>query len=300
LVFASIVVLVLILAFRSLEARLRKREPGAYGANLRAIESTVAAVVGIFIAVSVMGGFSNLLVSVGLLGFGLTLALQRPILSVAGWASIRFGRLFSEGDRIEVQGIVGDVLDISLFRTRLWEIGSEKSPLPWGGSVSPLRETGRLVTLSNATFVEHPVANATADTPVVFDEFPVSVAYEADWRLAESLLRGVAAQVINLEAHGRAAARYERLARGLPTVVDFPQEPTIIMMLRDSWIELRLRYLVDVRRRSATRTMLARKWQEATEANAAALPNVYPRVQSIRTGRDGRGTDPGPEETSRS
>jgi small-conductance mechanosensitive channel len=283
-----LLILALMVAFRALNRRMARRAGPPVRSNMRALESTSAVLVAGFVAIAALGGLGNALVSLGLVGFGLTLALQRPILAMAGWATIRFGRLFTEGDRIEVQGIVGDVVHISLLKTKIWEIGSTHSPLPWGGAVSPLRETGRVVTLSNATFVEHPVANATEDTSYVFDEFAISVAYEADWKLAEGLLKEVGTKVINLDAHARAADRYERLTRGLATTSQFPREPVVIMKLDSSWIELRLRYLVDVRRRSATRTALARAWQEATAVHADKLPNVYPRVPSMRTAADGR------------
>ncbi|HVM45214.1 MAG TPA: hypothetical protein VM582_04705, partial [Candidatus Thermoplasmatota archaeon] len=78
------------------------------------------------------------------------------------------------------------------------------------------------------------------------------------------------------------------LTRHLPIDVDFPEEPVVVVALQDSWIELRLRYLVDVRRRSAVRTALALAWQEASEAHADALPQVYPRAQPMAVGPDGR------------
>lgn len=274
--------------FRTIDTRLRRHEGARATQALGTLEVVAAVVVAAVVVVVAGASFGTAVLGLGLIGFGLTLALQRPILSVAGWAAIRFGRLFREGDRIEVQGIVGDVLDVSLFKTRLWEIGSAESPLPWGGSVSPLRETGRTVTISNATFLEEPVANATRDVPFVFDEFTVTVAYEADWKLGERVLRRVAEGVIDVRAHERAAQRYERLARNLPTKAEFPREPQILIQLEDSWIELRLRYLVDVRNRSLVRTQLARSWQEASGQHPDELPNVYRRTQPMQVGSKGR------------
>lgn len=274
--------------FRTVGSRLRRREGTKPLQALGALETVAAVAVALVVFVVAGASFGTAVVGLGLIGFGLTLALQRPILSVAGWAAIRFGRLFREGDRIEVHGIVGDVLDVGLFKTRLWEIGSTESPLPWGGSVSPLRETGRTVTLTNAVFLEEPVANATSDAPFVFDEFVVPVAYEADWRLAERLLRQVAEQVLDPATHDRAARRYERLARGMPTRTEFPREPQLLIQLEESWIELRLRYLVDVRNRSAVRTSLARRWQESSGQHPDELPNVYRRTQPMQVGRAGR------------
>lgn len=274
--------------FRTVGARLRRRDGARAMQGLGTLETVAAVVVAVVVLVIAGASFGTAVVGLGLIGFGLTLALQRPILSVAGWAVIRFGRLFREGDRIEVQGIVGDVLDVGLFKTRLWEIGSADSPLPWGGSVSPLRETGRTVMVTNAVFLEEPVANATNDVPFVFDEFVVSVGYEADWKLGERVLRDVAGDVLDPAAHERAAREYERLARSMPTKAEFPREPQILIRLEDSWIELRLRYLVDIRQRSFVRTRLARNWQKASSQHPEDLPNVYRRTQPMAVGADGR------------
>lgn len=289
LLAAAVVAWMLWAFFRTVGGRLRRREGARALHALGALETGAAIVVAAVVLVVAGASFGTAVVGLGLIGFGLTLALQRPILSMAGWAVIRFGGLFREGDRIEVQGIVGDVLDVGLFKTRLWEIGSAESPLPWGGTISPLRETGRTVTLTNAVFLEQPVANASRDVPFVFDEFVVTVAYEADWKLGERILREVAGGVIEPAAHERTAREYERLARSMPTKAEFPREPQILIRLEDSWIELRLRYLVDVRKRSIVRTRLARDWQEASGQHPEKLPNVYRRTQPMQVGRAGRG-----------
>lgn len=289
LLAAAVVAWVLWGFFRTVGARLRRREGARALHALGALETVAAFVVAVVVVVVAGASFGTAVVGLGLIGFGLTLALQRPILSMAGWAAIRFGGLFREGDRIEIHGIVGDVLYVGLFKTRLWEIGSAESPLPWGGTISPLRETGRTVTLTNAIFLEEPVANATNDVPFVFDEFVVTVAYEADWKLGERILRDVAGGVLDPAAHERAAREYGRLARGMTTKAEFPREPQVLIQLEDSWIELRLRYLVDVRKRSIVRTRLARGWQEASAEHPEELPNVYRRTQPMQVGRAGRG-----------
>ncbi len=280
---------VLALVFRAVAAGLRRRSAGRGVGTLRPLETVAALGVALLLTIGVAGDAGTAFLSLGLVGFALTIAFQRPILSLAGWLAIRFGRLFREGERIEVAGIAGDVIEITLFSTRLWEVGSPNSPLAMGAALSPMRPTGRIVHLSNATFLEQAVANATSDISFVFDEFEVAVAYEADWRLARSLLEDVSRRVLDPQTHARAAADYERLVMNLPTPPgEFPREPVVNMRLLDSWIELRLRYLVDVRGRAVARTKLAEAWQEASGAHPDKLPNVYPRVQRMEVGADGR------------
>lgn len=77
---------------------------------------------------------------IGLLGAGTAFALQEVIGAVADWASIISGRIFWVGDRIEIGGARGDVIDITLLRTKLMEIGGAVLSALGGGL---LLETAR-------------------------------------------------------------------------------------------------------------------------------------------------------------
>jgi hypothetical protein len=261
-----------------------QRALGAQPAREKALRSLRALAVFVVLLVAAAGGLGGLgsaILGIGLVGFGLTLALQRPILSVAAWANIRLGRMFQEGDRIEVAGLEGDVLEIRLLTTRLWEVGAPTSRTPG-------RPTGRMRIVSNALFLEQPVANATSDTATIFDEFAVTVAYEADIQLAKRILRETSQMVVNPATHHAAAVEYQRMTRGMSMERHFPKEPVISMHLEPDWIELRLRYLVDARQRGAIRSALAQAWQDAIAPHAERLPNVYRRMQVQATGADGR------------
>ncbi len=54
-------------------------------------------------------------VALGVFGAGIAFAMQEIILSVAGWVSITFTRIFNPGDRIKLNNIVGDVIDIGVL-----------------------------------------------------------------------------------------------------------------------------------------------------------------------------------------
>lgn len=95
----------------------------------------------------------NLSVALGILGAGLAFALQEVIGSIAGWVTILTGRPLTIGDRIETGGIRGDVVDISVLRTTLMEIGN------WLGGD---HNTGRIVTVSNAFIFKEPLSTIPA------------------------------------------------------------------------------------------------------------------------------------------
>lgn len=265
------IALVLFLFFATLARALHRHGLHRTVTRLDPLSTLAIVLVAFFVLMGAFGGIRAALLSAGLIAFGVTLALQRPLLAIAGWGAIRFGRIFREGDRIEANGIVGDVLDIGLFATRLWEVGSPKSPLAWGGIVAPLRPTGRVVSVSNAVFLEHPVALPLGHEPRIFDEFVVRVPHGSDWRLARDVLARAGRLVTDPAAYAEAAREYRRLLQEIPTKENFDEAPRVLTNLEEGWVELRLRYLVDVRDRSHVRTRLAELWQEAREAHAERL-----------------------------
>ena len=144
LILSVIVLLASMVIRRLLHLLLVKRlsddSPRIY--IVRKITGYAVNVLAVFLIVGIwIDQTGNLSVALGILGAGLAFALQEVIGSIAGWLTIVTGRPFSIGDRIETGGIRGDVVDISVLRTTLMEIGN------WLGGD---HNTGRIVTVSNA------------------------------------------------------------------------------------------------------------------------------------------------------
>jgi small-conductance mechanosensitive channel len=87
------------------------------------------------------GSIKDFALAIGLLTAGITITLQELILSVAGSFYIFFVGVYKPGDRIEINNIKGDVIDIDSIYTTMMEIGE------W---VSSDNYSGRIVKLSNA------------------------------------------------------------------------------------------------------------------------------------------------------
>lgn len=66
---------------------------------------------------------SGLTIVFGVAGAGIAFALQEVIASLAGWVAMSFGRFYKVGDRVQLGGIKGDVIDIGMLRTTLMECG---------------------------------------------------------------------------------------------------------------------------------------------------------------------------------
>jgi small-conductance mechanosensitive channel len=94
----------------------------------------------------------GLLLVLGATGAGLTIALAPVIVSMAGWALIISSKLYKVGDRVQLGGVIGDVIDVGIIRTSLLEIGN------W---VQADQLTGRVIAVSNAAVFKDLLFNYT-------------------------------------------------------------------------------------------------------------------------------------------
>ncbi len=106
----------------------------------------VAVVVLICLAVVWRAFAGRVGIVLGLATAGLAFAMQEVIGAVAGWFNIVSGRIFRVGDRIQMGGVRGDVIDITPLRTKVMEIGSDTDTDSW---VRGRQYTGRIVAISN-------------------------------------------------------------------------------------------------------------------------------------------------------
>ena len=107
---------------------------------------------------------------------GLTVAIG---VANAGWIAISFGNFYAPGDRVQLGGIRGDVIDIGILRTTLMELGE------W---VASDLYTGRVVRIANSFVFKEPVFNDSGDFPFLWDEVRIPVQHGCDHRLARQLL----------------------------------------------------------------------------------------------------------------
>ena len=125
----------------------------------------------ILVLVVFVNQLGSITVALGVAGAGIAFALQEVIISVAGWIALSFGQFYTIGDRIQLEGIKGDVIDIGVLRTTVMEIGE------W---VKGDQYNGRIVRIANSFVFKEPVFNYSADFPFVWDEIIVPIKYGSD------------------------------------------------------------------------------------------------------------------------
>jgi small-conductance mechanosensitive channel len=191
------------------------------------------------------GNIKDFTLAIGLLTAGIAITLQELVLSVAGSIYIFIVKVYKPGDRIEINGIKGDVIDIDSIYTTMMEIGE------W---VSSDNYSGRIVKLSNAFVFKGPVYNYSQDFPFIWDEFNLPIRYESDIELAKSIIVRVASE--QLSDYVNASMDKWKSVVQRYYIEDANVAPTLAITLTDNWIQFNLRYIVDYKKRRFTKHRL--------------------------------------------
>jgi len=194
------------------------------------------------------GNIKDFTLAIGLLTAGITITLQELILSIAGSFYIFFVKVYKPGDRIELNGIKGDVIDIDSIYTTMMEIGE------W---VSSDNYSGRIVKLSNSFVFKGAIYNYSQDFPFVWDEFNLPIRYGSDIELAKSIVIGIASETLS-EYVTQSMSNWKEVVNKY-YIEDAQVEPTLAITMTDNWIQFNLRYIVDYKKRRYTKHLLNEK-----------------------------------------
>lgn len=200
------------------------------------------------------GNVKDFTLAIGLLSAGIAVTLQELILSIAGSFYIFFVKVYKPGDRIEMNGIKGDVIDIDSIYTTMMEIGE------W---VSSDNYTGRIVKLSNSFVFKGAIYNYSQDFPFVWDEFNLPIRYGSDVELAKSMVIKIASETLS-EYVSESITNWERVVDKY-YIEDAQVEPTLAITMTDNWVQFNLRYIVDYKRRRFTKHTLNEKIGKAIQ-----------------------------------
>jgi small-conductance mechanosensitive channel len=274
-IIASIIgVLIIAVIVRFLHRSLarRLRDPDARY-RVRKLITFLGYLAGIlFITIVFSDQLGHLTVAFGVAGAGVAFALQEVIASIAGWVEISLGRFYQIGDRVQLGGIMGDVVDIGVLRTTLMECGE------W---VNADLYNGRIVRIANSFVFKEPVFNYSAHFPFLWDEITVPVKYGSDYRLARDTLQRVADEVVgDYTAHARVAWKgvVERYV-----IEDERVEPTVTVIANDNWLEFTVRYVVDYKRRRATKDQLFTRILEELDKTGGRVAIASTTIQIVET-----------------
>ncbi len=208
----------------------------------------------LFLGIIFSDRLGKLTVAFGVAGAGIAFALQEVIASIAGWVAVSLGRFYRTGDRIQLGGTKGDVIDIGLLRTTLMECGE------W---VRGDLYNGRIVRVANSFVFKEPVYNYSADFPFLWDEIIVPVRFGSDPKTAREILQSIAHELLG-EYAARSKTAWKQVVEKY-MIYEAGVEPTVTVSVDENWMEFTLRYIVDYKSRRSTKDQLFSRILEAFE-----------------------------------
>ena len=189
--------------------------------------------------------FRGLTIFFGVAGAGIAFSLQEVIVSFAGWLAVMFGGFYKTGDRVQLGGIKGDVMDIGLLRTTVMELGQ------W---VDGDLYNGRVVLIANSFVFKEPVFNYSGDFPFLWDELKIPIKYGSDYHKTESLLLKVCREDVG-DLSNESRLQWKVLQQRY-RLEDAQTDPMVFINANDNWVEFTLRYVVDYKLRRSTKNSL--------------------------------------------
>jgi small-conductance mechanosensitive channel len=217
----------------------------------RGVTSAIGFLILIFLGVIWFAGLERIATFAGILGAGLAVALHDTIANIAGFLFIMLRRPFEVGDRIEIEGVAGDVIDIRVFQFSLLEIGN------W---VDADQSTGRILQVPNGKVLRAVTASFNKGFDYIWHEIPVLITFESDWKKAKGILEKivdddsfVVAEEVERQVR-RAASRY--------LIYSGKVTPIVYTTVRDSGVLLTVRYMTKPKTRRGTEQQL---WEQILE-----------------------------------
>jgi small-conductance mechanosensitive channel len=261
--------LLLLLRRRSDDVRVRYR--------WRKVITYTTGVLGIIVVGRIwFVGVGSIATFLGLVAAGIAVALKDPLTNLAGWLFILWRRPFTAGDRVQVGDHRGDVIDLRLFQFTLLEIGN------W---VQADQSTGRLLHIPNGFVFTLPLANYKRKFSHIWNEIPVLVTFESDWKLAKKILLDIA----NTHAARLSETAERQILDASRSYMIFYStlKPTVYTSVENSGVLLTIRYLCEARQRRGTTQAI---WESILDAFAdqGSIDFAYPTTRFYDNAGEGK------------
>ncbi|MBI2004342.1 mechanosensitive ion channel [Candidatus Pacearchaeota archaeon] len=168
----------------------------------------------------------SLITSLGLIGFGITFALQKPLLNFVGWLTIVFNKTYKLGDVVSINNINGRVYDVKVMYTNVSELDNIGDP------------TGKSISIPNEFVLTSPVANFTKGTNYIWDEIAIYLTYQSNWKKAQKIAEKIVQDYYDKNIKKELKKTFKE---------EFKAQNEIVsrINLNEKGVILRFRYLVD-------------------------------------------------------
>ena len=232
--------------------------------SLRTVTSVSLQILALFLILLVLlGPPGQLGTFLGLAGAGLTVALKDFIVGFIGWFVLMGKNGMRLGDWVEINGVTGEVVEISPFHTVLLETGN------WTDSGHP---TGRRVTFTNSFAIEGHYFNFSTTGQWLWDELAVVLPAGKDPfpmldAIHKKVIEATRETVQQAEQEWKTATKSRELS-GLSAAPAITAKPVV------GGTEIAVRYVTRASDRYALRAKLNQAAVELLGAKAEPVPTV--------------------------
>lgn len=213
-------------------------------------------VVGVILVLTFATQLGSAVTFAGLITAGVAVALQNVIVSVVGYFFLIGKYGIRVGDRVQIAGVSGEVVEIGLVRIHLMELGGTTESQP----------TGRIVAFSNSiVFQPTPgVFKQIPGTSFVWHEVKLTLGSQTDYHTArEKITQAVEAAFRDYRSDLQAQRRL--VEQSLGTVSPAELEPRVRLHYTGSGLEALVRFPVAIEKASEVDDHLMRALLEAAE-----------------------------------
>lgn len=235
--------------------------------------------IGLTIAFALATEIGSLATFAGLITAGIAVALQNVILAIAGYFFLVGKYGVRVGDRIQISGVTGNVVDIGLVRLHLMELA--------GAGVDP-QPTGRVVVFSNS-IVFQPAASFFKQIPGTnfgWHEVKLTLAPDSDYGLAEKRMLS-AVQSVYEKYRDKIVQQHRHMETEYGFGVDIP-EPKSRLYLTQAGLEVVIRYPLELQHSAEVDDEITRALLEGLEKPpklrlvGSGTPNIQPVTEAAR------------------
>lgn len=248
LTITIIAVLVILRGYTFRFIKKKQQEPNKAYMSRKIISSSYLAVGMIALLIIWYDSSQYIVAFIGLFSAGMAIAMKDILLNVIGGLYILWASPFKVGDRVEIAGQMGDVIDVRIMQFSMLEIGNR---------ISGEQSTGRIIHIPNMQIFNFPLANYEKGFRFIWNEMVVPIERTSNWELAKEMLY----KLLEKEMQDVIEAAQTQIDQAGKKYLIYYNNltPIIYTELKGNNVVLTIRYLCEPRKTRMTEHLL---WEE--------------------------------------
>ncbi|MBG9983202.1 mechanosensitive ion channel [Aerococcaceae bacterium DSM 111020] len=206
----------------------------------------------------------SLALVITIIGFVSVLALRGLILDIMAYLYISFREPFDIGDRIEIAGFKGDVLDIDFLQIHLLEVES---------IISTQQSTGRSLMIPNRKIFEEASHNYSYKSPFIKQDVSILIDFDNDRELAFREAARIAYEVHQEIIEHAEPDDVEAFEKSL-AIGNTEKKPSVHILVKGIGFEITVTYFSDYHRLAYNNSRMQLALYDGFQAKNITMPTA--------------------------